>query len=213
VNAQEEERKRVAADIHDDAVQVMTAMGMRLHGFRKRLGGDDLQALSNLEGTVATAIDRLRSLMVNLRPPTLDRQGLGPALHDALERMKQETGVSYHLNNKLRAEPAGDTRVVLYRIAQEALSNVRKHAKAKHVEVQLEDRNGGVFVGIRDDGSGFDPETAAGSAQGHLGLTSMRERAEMVGGWCRVETSPQRGAAVQFWVPADDTPRSDTTAP
>src|SRR5439155_7718736 len=95
-----------------------------------------------------------------------------------------------------------ETRLILYRIAQEALANVRKHAEAHRVSVTVEPSDGGYLVRIEDDGVGFDPASLEGSRPGHLGLTAMKERAEMSGGWCRVTSQPGRGTKVEFWMPA-----------
>jgi signal transduction histidine kinase len=98
-------------------------------------------------------------------------------------------------------EPPPDARVICYRIAQEAIANVRKHARASHVEVVLVSEGGGTRVVIRDDGVGFDPERTA-PAPGHLGLPDMRERAELAGGWLRISSAPGSGTVVEFWIPS-----------
>jgi len=92
-------------------------------------------------------------------------------------------------------------RLILYRIAQEALANVRKHANASRVHVRLTQQDGGYLVQVEDDGDGFDAPEMLRSAPGHLGLSSMRERAEMAGGWCKVHGLPGNGTTVEFWVP------------
>jgi signal transduction histidine kinase len=102
------------------------------------------------------------------------------------------------LESKLIQEPPVATSTIAYRIVQEALMNVRKHARAEHVNVRLAQSAGGLLVGITDDGRGFEP---AASAPGHLGLVAMRERAEMAGGWFRIESDPTQGTAVDFLLP------------
>jgi signal transduction histidine kinase len=99
----------------------------------------------------------------------------------------------------LTTEPPSETRVILYRIAMEALVNVRKHARAHRVRVRLEDVDRGWQAQI-NDGDGFLPN--GGSAPGHLGLTAMRERAQMAGGWWKLESSPGSGTNISFWLPA-----------
>lgn len=96
--------------------------------------------------------------------------------------------------------------MILYRITQEALANVRKHAQASKVSVVLEEQDGGYLVGVEDDGVGFAPPEVLRSAPGHLGLSAMREGAEMVGGRCTVRSAPGSGTCVEFWLPAAEVP-------
>jgi len=201
--AQEEERARIAGDIHDDSIQVMTAVGLRLDTLQRRLTDPEaLESLQPLGETVTSAIARLRHLMFELRPRVLDEDGLALALRVYLDHMSEQVQIEYTLSNSLEEEPALTVRTVLYRIAQEALVNIRKHANAAHVDVVLEPREAGYAVKITDDGSGFEVSTEP-ALPGHLGLAAMRERAEMVGGWCWIESTPGEGTTVEFWVPAE----------
>jgi len=202
--AQEEERARISGDIHDDSIQVMTAVGLRLEALRRRLTDPEaLESLQLLGETVTSAIARLRHLMFELHPRVLDEDGLAPALRVYLDHMSEQVQIEYTLANRLEEEPALTVRTVLYRIAQEALVNIRKHANAARVEVVLEPREAGYAVRITDDGSGFDVGAAERTLPGHLGLAAMRERAEMVGGWWRIESTPGEGTTVEFWVPTE----------
>jgi PAS domain S-box-containing protein len=201
VRAQEEERQRIAGDIHDDSVQVLTALALRLEMLHRRL--DDpvaLEGLAEAERTARQAITRLRHLMFELRPPVLDRDGLATALRMHMEQARLDYGIEFSLDDALTAEPGQETRALVYRIAQEALVNVAKHAQAGHVHVRVGSQNGAIVVRVADNGRGF-----GGGEQpaGHLGLVSMRERAEMAGGWCRVESTPGKGTVVEFAVPLD----------
>jgi PAS domain S-box-containing protein len=201
VRVQEEERLRIASDIHDDTVQAMTAASLRLQQLRRHLTVErDLELLTKLEQAVQESIERLRRLMFDLRPPALDRSGLAPALRDLVDRLEEETGLSCSLRNDLLTEPPVNVRISLYRIAQEALTNVRKHAQAKRVEVALSRQEAGSLVKIGDDGIGFVPAEAV-EKPGHLGLVSMRERARVAGGWLKLESKPGTGTTVTFWVP------------
>jgi signal transduction histidine kinase len=202
-HAQEKERGRIAADIHDDSIQAITAVGMRLV-MLKRLVTDPqhLSMLSELEATVLTSIARLRHLLFELRPPVLDREGLAPALRMYLEEMSRDSGAAFRLSNGFDDEPPPETRTILYRIALEALSNVRKHAGAGSIDIVLQEFDGGYLVRIRDDGAGFAMEPLIDAQPGHLGLTAMRERAELAGGWWRAASSPGAGTTVEFWLPA-----------
>lgn len=202
VRAQEEERKRIASDVHDDSIQVMAAVGLRLGMLRGRLTDpDQLSWIEKLESSVQLSIGRLRHLLFQLAPPALEREGLAVAISTYLDEAFRETEVEYNLEKLISAEPSREIRTLVYRIAQEALSNVRKHAQARRVAVRLEESGDGLIVQIRDDGVGYSPADSEMPQPGHLGLVSMRERAEMLGGWFRIEGSPGAGTTVEFWVP------------
>ena len=204
VHAQEEERRKIAADIHDDSIQAMTATSLRLQQLRRRLADpEQLALLTKLDEAVRESIIRLRRMMFDLRPVALDRSGLSAALRELLERMKIENGIDFTLEDRLLTEPAGELRVEMYRIAQEALVNVRKHAQATNVSVEVQRVQNGYQVRIADNGVGFDSRKSAQAANGHIGLMAMRERAEIAGGWLKVESAQGRGTAVEFWLPDD----------
>jgi PAS domain S-box-containing protein len=201
VSAGEEERRRIAADIHDDSIQVMSAAGMRLQILRRSMDDpQQLERLGELEHAIQLSISRLRHLIFELRLPALDGEGLAAALNAYLDVVDEMTGTSCRLDNRLVVEPSKAIRVILYRIAQEVLTNVRKHAQAATATVELEARDDGFYVRIRDDGVGFAPESAA-LRPGHLGLAATRERAELAGGWLRIESAPGEGTTVEFWIP------------
>jgi PAS domain S-box-containing protein len=205
VQAQEDERRRIATEIHDDPVQAMTAVEMRLESLRRRLdSAEQTEALDHVAASVRETVARLRGLLFELRPPGLDREGLAAALKTQLERLRNETGVRFELDDQVLREQPLESRTALYRIAQEALANVRKHAGATTIEVTLASREGGTLLRIRDDGVGFDVATVEEERPGHLGLVSMRERAEMAGGWFRVAGSEGQGTIVEAWVPGEE---------
>jgi PAS domain S-box-containing protein len=207
VTAGEEERQRIAADIHDDSIQVMTAVGMRLQILRRGLSDDEqLVRISELQETVRLAIGRLRHLLFALRPPALDNEGLAAALHLYVEELGKSASTSYRLDDRLVSQPSQATRVIIYRIAQEVLTNVVKHAQASRSTILLSEREGGYFVRIEDDGIGFDG-SAARSRPGHLGLAAIQERAELADGWLKVESAPGAGTKVEFWLPPDREPQ------
>jgi len=207
VEAQEEERRRIAADIHDDPVQVMTATAIRLGALRLRIQDPVLASeVERLEKTAQRAIVRLRHLLFELRPAALDHEGLGPTMRMHLDSLGDDDRTTYRLEDRLEGDPPPDVRVIAYRIAQEALANARKHARATEVVVDLEDLNRGLLVRVRDDGIGFRPEQTEGGPPDRLGLISIRERAEMAGGWCRVWSSPGQGTIVESWIPVAERP-------
>jgi signal transduction histidine kinase len=203
VTAQEEERRRIASDVHDDSIQVMAAVGMRVGMLRAQHAGDaalDTQ-LQRLEETCEQSIYRLRHLLFQLRPPSLDSSGLVAALDEYLQQWTEEAAISYQLDDRLSHEPPPDTRSVIFRIAQEALTNVRKHARASEVRIVLEDRPPGVLLRITDNGVGFTELNRSPSGVDHFGLVSMRERADIAGGWWRIESDGSDGTTVEAWIP------------
>ena len=203
VNAEEEERRRIAGDIHDDSLQIMAAVSMHMFNLRRRVTDpSERDALAGLEDSVREAIGRLRHLLFELRPPSLDREGLSAALRLLLEQTLG-TQMAWSIEDRLSSEPPQEARTIMYRIAQEALVNVRKHAMAARVDVTIDEQGGGYVVRITDDGHGFEPERLA-PRPGHLGMSAMRERAEVTGGWFRVESAPQEGTRVEFWIPIDE---------
>jgi signal transduction histidine kinase len=202
VGAQEEERRRLAGDIHDDAVQAMTAVLLRIGLLAARLEKPEQISLAEeLEETARGTIGRLRRLIAGLSPPELDRAGLAPAVRSALDQLKLEFQIDYSLVNRLSEEPGPEARTIAYRIVQEALANTRKHADASRVEVVFETHENGVRTTVTDNGVGFDVKVALAVVRpGHLGLNAMRERAELAKGWLQIESHP--GATkVQFWLP------------
>jgi signal transduction histidine kinase len=202
VTAQETERARIAGEIHDDSIQVMAAAALRLDLIGRRLeDAGERDALDQVGLTVAKAIRRLRRLMFDLRPRSLDTGGLPAALGAYLRETRVDGDPEWRLDDRLGAPLDEQATVILYRIAQEALRNARKHAGAAVLDVVFERRDGGVLLRVTDDGVGCDAEQAVSYRPGHLGLLSMRERAEIAGGWMRFESTPGGGATVEAWIP------------
>ncbi len=201
VDAGEEERGRIAAGIHDDSIQAITAAGMRLQILRRSLDDpEQLQLLGELEKTIQLSIARLRHLLFELRPPALDTDGLSAALELYLEETKGEGGTSHHLEDNLSVQPPLQVRTILYRIVQEVLANVRKHAQATNVTIVLDERDRGYGVRVSDDGIGFAPEELE-PVPGHLGLGAMQDRASLAGGWLKIDSAPGKGATIEVWIP------------
>jgi two-component system sensor histidine kinase UhpB len=203
--AQEEERRRIASDIHDDSIQVMSAVDMRLQVLAQLVpDGSTLDELHEIQRTVQTAIERLRHLLFELRPTALDREGLVAALGQYLEHTGRHAGWTWEVVDELDREPPPELRAITYRIAQEAIGNAGTHAQASRMEVIVAGDRRGLSVTIRDDGQGFDAEAAAAEpAPGHLGLVTMVERAEVTGGHCRITSLPGTGTTVEVWLPLD----------
>jgi signal transduction histidine kinase len=141
----------------------------------------------------------LRHLLFDLRPPILDEAGLAPAIRTLLEN--SEADFTWSVTDELEIQPSQQTRLILYRIAQEALANARKHSQADHVRVWIGESEGEVAMEIADDGVGFEPHQAVLGVAGHMGLAAMRERAEMSGGRCELHSLPGEGTTLNVWMP------------
>jgi signal transduction histidine kinase len=202
VNVQEEERKTIAGDIHDDSIQVMSAVRMRLEMLGRTITEPEQRAkFAKLEETTQLAIARLRHLLFQLRPPALDREGFPAALEAHLKEVCGDAGMEYTVENRARAQPSAEMKVILYRIAQEAVANILKHAGAKSISVVVDEAGHGVRVRIVDDGAGFVPDPSVESRPGHMGISAMRERAEIAGGSLEIASTPGAGATVTYWLP------------
>jgi GAF domain-containing protein len=186
-----EERNRLARELHDALTQSLFGLRLRLEA------GDVAGAGSLLEEVFA----ELRSLIFQLRPPALEHEGLVPTLTKHLELVER----TYGLDVALDADPVGplaaETEQALFRIAQEAVTNVVRHADAAQVRVRLVRADGTVVLEVGDDGCGFDPHARAVSAR-RLGLVSMRERALGLGGRLDIDSTPGAGTTVRAEVPA-----------
>ena len=205
--AQEEERRRIAADIHDDPIQVMSAVDMRLQLLLARPDRIDAHEIGELAEELRSAIDRLRNLLFELRPVALDLEGLTPAIAMYLEHVAKETGWSWEVIDELDGELPEEARVSFYRIAQEAVTNVRKHANAARVDVRLTSLDAGLLLHIADDGAGFEPMDKP--VPGHLGLATVTERAQLAGGWCEVRSALGEGTVLECWMPIAGVAPSD----
>ena len=208
VRAAEDERTRIAHDIHDDPVQKMAAMKMRLELLRRKHPG--LPDVDDALEVMRVTIKSMRTLLFDLSPPTLEEEGLGSALTYLLENSSSSFVWTVD-DDALDTEPPVQTSLILYRIAQEAFANARKHAEATHLRVVLQARDGGTSMQVVDDGVGFIPQDALVAAPGHLGLAAIRGRAEMAGGWSKLWSLPSEGTTLEIWLPheeADTTPSS-----
>jgi signal transduction histidine kinase len=201
VAAGELERRRVAEAIHDDSIQVIAAMGMRLQMLRRSLDEPaQLSMLDEAEKTIQLSIRRLRTLVFELQPPGLDGEGVSMALAIALEAANREGETAYRLEDRFTTPPAAEEGAILFRVAQEALANVREHARAATATVTLLERDGGHAVEITDDGCGCEPELIASGPAGY-GFQSMRSRIGLAGGSLRIDAHPGGGTAVEAWLP------------
>lgn len=219
VAAQENERQRIARELHDETGQALTAIGLGLRGLGTRAESGDEgranQTLRQLQELTAHSLDELQRLIADLRPSHLDDLGLPAALrwyaHDVQERT--HLSVKVEINGKERpVSPA--VKTALFRIAQEALTNVVKHAEAHHATIKLTFDPDAVRVEVTDDGCGFDPR-AISSSRPAWGLTGMQERTTLLGGKFALNSHPGTGTKVQVSIPYEEekeVPDEDTPA-
>jgi signal transduction histidine kinase len=201
VEASEEERRRIAGDVHDDSIQVMSAHVMNLQLLRRRVDDPELQTrIRELEESGRAATSRLRDLVFELHSPTLEEHGLQAALETLLDRAFEGEDVAHSVASSLQEEPPHAAGAIAYRIAQEAIRNARQHAGPHHVTVELRRDGGELEIRITDDGSGFEAERVD-DRPGHLGLRGIRERAAAVGGSVTIDSAPARGTTVRCRLP------------
>jgi len=195
----EEERKRIATDIHDDTLQILAGLSMRLQLVAEGLDDpDQKQSLAELSSALSESGRRLRRLIFDLRPDALEL-GLAPALRFYFEQTTTGIDPELAIDSQLLRELEPEMRLIVYRACQEALNNVRKHARASHVAILLREVEGAIEVLIQDDGVGFEVPTEI--TPGHIGLVAMRERIQLAGGRFAITSKLGHGATVQFWVP------------
>jgi signal transduction histidine kinase len=205
ISAQEEERKGLAAELHDDTIQAMAAALLQLDRIAMRDPARQAEVIDKLRNTLEPAIGRARRLMVDLRPPVLDNGGLVPALQQQLKILAQEDEVTVELVTRIEGRLEATAETVLFRSMQEALHNVRKHAHASRVVLELRTGPEGWAIGsVSDDGVGFDVVGVLRRAvsDGHLGLHSMLERVETAGGRVDIDARPGGGTRLTVSVPS-----------
>jgi PAS domain S-box-containing protein len=208
VQATELERKRVAAELHDGPVQHLTAFDVKLESLRDRVAREDAEGagrlVDQLQGQLRNEISELRKMMTELRPPMLDERGLSAALSEHLASIERDADLVCSLECDLRGRLDPAQEVILYRVAQEAMANVLKHARAKQVWISLHENDGRIGLQVRDDGVGFDASSISTSPMnGHFGLLAMRERVEMAGGSWTVTTSGGAGTIIRADLPKE----------
>jgi signal transduction histidine kinase len=211
VFAQEDERRRIARDLHDQFGEHLTTLGLRI-GALRTLCADDMDLTREIDAleAIARSLDHdADRLAWELRPTALDDLGLRAALTNYTQDWSARVGIParLHTSGLLDDRLAPDLETTLYRIAQEALNNVAKYSRAGHVEILLERCAESVVLVVEDDGIGFD---ADGSSRGRgFGLVGMQERAALVGGTLEIESSPGKGTTilVRIDVPAGVTGR------
>jgi signal transduction histidine kinase len=218
LQAAEDERTRIAHDLHDGPVQQLAVLNYDVYRARKRIGDllgrtaaealmEELQrtdeVLEAVEKGLGEETKVLRRLMSALRPPVLDNRGFADALREHAQRFEEEKGIAVDIDLGLPGRLPPELETVLYRIVQESLTNVAKHARAQHVSVAVDQPDDTVArLRVRDDGVGFDPGNLPQLLrEGHFGLAGMRERASLAGGTMEVGSLPGHGTTVEVRLP------------
>ena len=206
LTAQEEERREISRELHDVIAQTLSGINVRLAALKKGAVLDTGNLARNIARTqrqVEKSVDIVHQFARELRPPVLDDLGLIPALHTFMKSFTTRTGVRTRLTAFAAVEKLeGSKRTVLYRVAQEALTNVVRHAKASRVDVSIQKLPDSICMRIKDDGKSFDAERVLRTTgKGRLGLLGMRERLQMVGGCFEVESAPGQGTTIVAHLP------------
>ncbi len=207
LSVQEEERRRISRELHDVIAQTLSGINVRLATLKAEAttDGKNLQKkITSTQKLVERSVKIVHRFARELRPSVLDDLGLIPALQTYLKTFMEDTGIRVSLQAYAEVEKAGEnTRTALYRIAQEALSNVARHAKASRARVSIVQHEDLIRMEITDDGHGFEVEGTTGASKkgNRLGLLGMRERIEMIGGTFCIESAPDRPTTVRVEVP------------
>lgn len=198
----DEARRRFASALHDDSLQLLTGAELQLERIRADLRGVPLAGqLEQLGQTLHKVEDSLRRLLINVSPEPLSiSNDLRAAISERIEQLWTRAGIEGHVESRLPADIPPPIQAIVIKNVSEALTNVEKHARATRVTVLAEEVDGGLHIEVSDDGTGF---VVAESIRvpGHIGLVALRERAQLAGGTCRVESEPGTGTTVDFWVP------------
>ncbi len=210
IHAQEEERKRVARELHDDINQALTVLVLDADRLMERLPadlGDARAALRRLKAGVGHIIDEVQRIILDLRPGPLDDLGLVPALRWYANSRLEAAGVKVHF--EVTGDEAGlsdEQEIALFRVIQEALNNILQHADAQHVRISIHFLSSKVIVRIEDDGIGFNVHESFGrmGERRGLGLLGMKERLSLVGGQLEMQSAPYQGTQIRIYLPLYD---------
>ena len=215
LSIQEEERRGISRELHDDIGQSLSALKIGLHRLAQRANAGHSDLIAECLQIADTTLDKLRNLSLELRPPQLDQLGLEDALEWLAHRQRSTTGLDVECHFAgLSGRLAPNLESVCYRITQEALNNATHHSKAKQIRIRVELNDRLLTLSIRDDGVGFDMDTARTTAMktGSLGLISMEERAQLAGGRLKIRTVPGAGTTVQVTFALGNTGNPDADA-
>lgn len=206
LSAQEEERKKISRELHDEIAQTLTGINVHLAALKVEatVNTKDLKKkIASTQHMVEKSVDIVHRFARELRPTVLDDLGLIPALHSYMRDFMKQTGIRIHFSAFAGVEQLRSSkRTIVYRIAQSALTNIAKHAKASQGKVSIKQVKGFICLEINDNGKGFEVErTLFAKRYQRLGLIGMRERVEMVGGRFAIESAPGQGTTIRATIP------------
>jgi signal transduction histidine kinase len=210
IHAQEEERKRIARELHDELGQALSSSALQIEVAKRSLAVDPRQveaSLRDASAIIADSTEQISDLIMGLRPSSLDDLGLQSALRTHADRVLGNAGIEYEIDfDSLQGRMPVELETVLFRVFQEALTNVVRHSNATHVQLALARSDGLILGSISDDGNGFDPHS---SMQAHgrreaFGLLGMRERVELCGGSIEIHSQKGAGTRINIRIPNQD---------
>ena len=196
-------RKRFAGDLHDDALQKLTAAEIHLQRLREP-NGDGLALLNEAQSMLAETEEALRRLLFEVRPPALEVPGgFLETIQERIRMLRSLTGAEVESDLELPDELSYEYRSMLFRQLTEAIANIEKHAAATRVEIRLREKEGGIHGEVKDNGRGF-VVAERDRLPGHLGLLALHERALLAGGWNKITSEPGLGTTIEFWLPLSE---------
>jgi two-component system, NarL family, sensor histidine kinase UhpB len=207
LTVQEEERRHLSRELHDEFGQMLAGITLHLQAAKSLASDAARSRLDECVRLIQHAGAQLRSLVLELRPTMLETAGLAPTLRWIAKQHQERTGIATHVGGQLNDVPA-DLAIACFRVVQEALTNVIRHARAQHVWIDLSQTEHALDLAVRDDGVGFDVARIIEQAPGygHLGLLGMKERVQILGGNIEVNSEPGRGTRIRVSFPS---PRHD----
>ena len=217
IAGEEQVRRHLARDLHDGPAQLLAALIGNVDFVGKLLErepGKVRDELDSLHSLAQKALWQVRTLLFDLRPVILETQGLGPALRTYIERQGEMDDLSYHLQvDGPSVRLAAPAERAIFSIVQEAVGNARKHAQAQNLWITVAPQQGDLWVGVRDDGQGFDLEELSTEydRRGSLGMLNMHERAEAIGGKLSIQSRPGGGTAISLTVPLSPLPEAQSS--
>ncbi len=204
IQAQEEERYRLAREIHDGPAQILANVALQLEYISKLATKDSVRArdeMVTIQKDLRLAVGEVRRFMYDLRPPALAQLGVGPAIESHCQRVAERFGIQIDVDWQASVALPASHDTAVFRITQEALQNVVKHSQATRVEVRAAEREGALEISVADNGRGFTPERAQRLDPQHFGMTGMRARAQQIGAFLEVSSTPGRGTTVLLRIP------------
>ncbi len=205
LRAQEEERKRIARELHDETSQALTSVIVGLKGLERAESGAEVrERVGELRATVAETLDAVHRMAVELRPSALDELGLVPALRSYVKEYSRQSGIQVELQvSGLKGRLPAEMEVAVYRVVQEALTNAAKYSESHHVAVKLSVEGSTLTALVRDNGRGFDVDRVQQSKDGGLGLFGMKERVSLLSGQLDILSAPGAGTTILARIPLD----------